>query len=200
MPRLAFYYEFGSTYSYLTASRIEQLAGDRGIEIDWHPFLLGPVLKRQGLNTSPFVVNPKKGAFMWRDVERAAANLGLPWKKPSIFPAHSLLASRIAYAGRTESWIGAFTRAVFHMSFALDEDISKPELMIALLRELELDADEIMRRADSTEVKIGLRASVAEAEALGVFGSPTFITESGELFWGNDRLDDALDATFMRIG
>ncbi|AEV34707.1 DSBA oxidoreductase [Pseudovibrio sp. FO-BEG1] len=200
MPRLAFYYEFASPYSYLTAARIEQLAKDRGIEVDWRPILLGPIFRRQGFESSPFVANQKKGAYMWRDVARIAANLGLPWKKPRIFPQHSLLASRIAFAGRKEPWIGAFTRAVFHMAFALDEDISKPELMIALLRELDLDADKIMRQAETTEVKIGLRAAVAEAEALGVFGAPSMITEKGELYWGNDRLDEALDASFVRIG
>ncbi len=121
-------------------------------------------------------------------------------QKPRIFPLYSLLASRIAFAGRSEPWIGAFTRAVFHMSFALDEDISKPELMVALLEELELDTDKIMKQTETTEVKIGLRAAVAEAEALGVFGAPTMITEKGELYWGNDRLDEALDAAFLRIG
>ena len=200
MPRLAFYYEFASPYSYLTAARIEQLAKDRGIDIDWRPFLLGPIFRRQGIESSPFVENPKKGAYMWRDVARTAANLGVPWKKPQIFPQHSLLAARIAFAGRKELWIGAFTRAVFHMAFALDEDISKPELMIALLRELDLDTDNIMRQAETTEVKIGLRAGVAEAEALGVFGAPSMITEKGDLYWGNDRLDEALDASFVRIG
>ncbi|SDR27632.1 2-hydroxychromene-2-carboxylate isomerase [Pseudovibrio sp. Tun.PSC04-5.I4] len=200
MPRLAFYYEFASPYSYLTAARIEQLAKDRGVDVDWRPFLLGPIFKRQGLESSPFVENRKKGAYMWRDVARSAANLGLPWEKPSIFPQNSLLASRIAFAGRKEPWIGAFSRAVFHMAFALDEDISKQELMIALLRELDLDVDHIMRQTESTEVKIGLRAAVAEAEAMGVFGAPSMITEKGELYWGNDRLDEALDASFLRIG
>ncbi|KZL21755.1 2-hydroxychromene-2-carboxylate isomerase [Pseudovibrio axinellae] len=200
MPRLAFYYEFASPYSYLSAARIEQVAKDRRVTIEWRPFLLGPIFRRQGYESSPFLENQRKCAYMWRDVARSAANLGLPWTKPRIFPANSLLASRIAYAGRKEQWIGAFSRAVFHMAFALDEDISKPELMVALLRELDLDAEKTLRTAETTEVKIGVRAAVAEAESLGVFGAPTFITEKGELFWGNDRLDEALDASFVRIG
>ena len=199
MSRLAFYYDFSSPYSYLAAARIEMLTKDYGIELKWCPILLGPIFRRQGLESSPFVVNRRKGAYMWRDMARLTAYHDLPFQKPSVFPLNSLLPARIAFAGRKAPWIGSFTRAVFHMAFALDEDISRPELMLALLRELDLDGEAVMRLANSNETKIGLRAAVAEAEAKGVFGAPSLITERGELFWGNDRLEAALDAAYARI-
>ncbi|OKL44909.1 2-hydroxychromene-2-carboxylate isomerase [Pseudovibrio exalbescens] len=200
MPKLSFWYDFASTYSYLSAMRIETLAADRGIRIEWHPFLLGPIFKKQGWDTSPFNLNRAKGAYMWRDMERQCVSLGLPFVRPIPFPQNSLPAARIAYHGRRETWIGAFTRAVYHMQFALGEDISNPELLAALLLELGAPAKDIMHDIESAEVKIGLRAEVAEAERLGIFGAPSFVTEHGELFWGNDRLDEALDAAFMRVG
>lgn len=54
MPKLEFWYDFASTYSYLSAMRIEELGQTQGIEILWRPFLLGPIFKAQGWDTSPF--------------------------------------------------------------------------------------------------------------------------------------------------
>lgn len=199
MPKLLFWYDFASPYSYLSAMRIETLASDRGIQVEWRPFLLSPIFKKQGWETSPFNIYKNKGSYMWRDVARLCGLLGLPFTRPKHFPQNSLLATRIAFSGKREKWIGAYTRAVFHTAFALGEDISNPELLAALLLELGAPVKEILKDSESNAVKIGVRAAVAEAEAQGIFGSPSFLTEKGELFWGNDRLDDAMDAAFTRI-
>ena len=53
-PKLEFWYDFASTYSYLSAMRIEALAAPAGVEIVWRPFLLGPIFQAQGWTTSPF--------------------------------------------------------------------------------------------------------------------------------------------------
>ena len=55
-PSMEFWFEFASTYSYLAAARIEQLANAAGVVIVWRPFLLGPIFKSQGWNDSPFNV------------------------------------------------------------------------------------------------------------------------------------------------
>ena len=73
MSKLEFWYDFGSTYSYLTAMRIDRLAAASGIDVVWRPFLLGPIFKAQGWATSPFNVYPAKGRYMVRDIERIAA-------------------------------------------------------------------------------------------------------------------------------
>ncbi|MTI18385.1 2-hydroxychromene-2-carboxylate isomerase [Rhodobacteraceae bacterium RKSG542] len=199
MPNLLFWYDFASPYSYLSAMRIEKLCLDRGIKLVWRPFLLSPIFKKQGLETSPFKLNRAKEAYLWKDVARQCWQLGLPFEKPKAFPQNSLHAARVAYVGKNESWIGPFTRAVFHAHFALGQDISNKELLSALLDELGVGGEATMKEAESAAVKIGVRADVAEAEAQGVFGAPSFVTSSGEVFWGNDRLDDALDASFGRI-
>ncbi len=89
-----FWLEFASTYSYPAAERIGALARAAGVTVRWRPFLLGPIFQSQGWNTSPFNVYPGKGRYMWRDVERICAGLGLPLKRLEKFPQNSLLAAR----------------------------------------------------------------------------------------------------------
>jgi 2-hydroxychromene-2-carboxylate isomerase len=108
-PIFEFWYEFASTYSYLAVMRIEQLAAEAGVELVWRPFLLGPVFKAQGWETSPFKLFPDKGRYMWRDLEREAARLGLPFYRPKSFPQNGLLAARIAILGTETGWTPLFT-------------------------------------------------------------------------------------------
>ena len=61
-PRLDFWFEFASTYSYPAAMRIAELAHARGVSVRWRPFLLGPIFKAHGWTTSPFNIYPAKGA------------------------------------------------------------------------------------------------------------------------------------------
>ena len=96
-----FWFDFASTYSYLTAMRIRPLAAAAGVVVRFRPFLLGPIFKAQGWDTSPFSIYQAKGRYMWRDLERLAADLELPFRRPDPFPQNSLLAARVALAGLT---------------------------------------------------------------------------------------------------
>src|SRR6516162_5275559 len=91
-----FWFEFASTYSYPAAMRIGALASAAGVEVRWRPFLLGPIFRAQGWDTSPFNLMPDKGRYMWRDLERVCAALELPFGRPDPFPQPSLLAARVA--------------------------------------------------------------------------------------------------------
>ena len=73
------WFEFASTYSYPALVRIGPLARAAGVRLRFRPFLLGPIFKAQGWDTSPFVIYPAKGRYMWRDLERICADLGLRW-------------------------------------------------------------------------------------------------------------------------
>ena len=90
--QLEFWFEFGSTYSYPTAARIENLTRDRGIALTWRPFLLGPIFRQQGWEDSLFNIYPAKGAYM----ERLCATLNIPFQRPNQFPRNGLLAARVA--------------------------------------------------------------------------------------------------------
>jgi 2-hydroxychromene-2-carboxylate isomerase len=185
------WYEFASTYSYPATARIESVAAAAGKTIAWKPFLLGPVFARQGWTDSPFNIYAAKGAYMWRDLERTCARMGLPFHRPSVFPRNGVRAARVAIAGANEPWIGAFTRAVYHANFVDDRDISNPDEIERILDGLRLPARDIVDRAESAEHKPKLREQTERAIALGIFGAPTFVVD-GELFWGNDRLDEAI--------
>ena len=192
MPRLEFWYEFASNYSYLSAMRISELAQRAGIEVVWRPFLLGPIFKSQGWETSPFNIYPVKGRYMLRDMQRLTAGRGLPFRMPATFPANGLKAARLALVGSDEGWIEPFTRAVFEAEFGRGEDISDPGVIAGVLTRLGLDAARMMERAEAADIKQRLKDQTAEAASRGIFGAPTFITEDGELFWGDDRLDHAI--------
>lgn len=192
-PTLEFWYEFASTYSYLAAMRIERLAEEAGVEIRWRPFLLGPIFAAQGWNSSPFNLYPTKGRAMWRDVEREAARLGLPaLKRPDPFPQNSLSATRAATYGMDHDWLVPFSKAVFESAFAKGQSIAEPPAIVALLNDLGLDGTVILKAAALETNKGRLRVNGEEARSRGIFGAPTFLTDDGELFWGNDRLEQAL--------
>jgi 2-hydroxychromene-2-carboxylate isomerase len=192
MPKLEFWYDFASTYSYLAAMRIEALAATAEVEIVYRPFLLGPIFKAQGLTTSPFVLNPAKGRYMARDIARIAAARGVVFHVPEPFPAHSLMAARIGMVAENEGWIGPFTRAVFAAEFADKADIAAPDTLSRLVAGLGHDPARVMARAGSDELRSALRARTEAAAEKGIFGAPTFLAEDGEIFWGDDRLEAAL--------
>jgi 2-hydroxychromene-2-carboxylate isomerase len=191
LPVIEFWFEFGSNYSYLSVMRIEEEARKHGVRIVWKPFLLGPVFRSLGMENSPFVLQKEKGAYVWLDMVRQCRKYGLPWTQPSVFPRLGVLPLRVALLGAEERWIGAFCRQVMLLNFARDQDINQPEAIGRILDELGLPAAEILDEAQAEPTKARLRGQTEEARVRGIFGAPTFFA-GGEMFWGNDRLDDAL--------
>ena len=196
-PTLDFWFEFASTYSYPAAMRIGALAQSRGVAVRWRPFLLGPLFKANGWTTSPFNIYPAKGRYMWRDLERICGALDLPFAPPTDFPQNTLLAARIALVALTQAsartWGEEFCRAVYRAEFGKGHNISEPSALGNILEVLGQDAASVMREAQSDGNKSRLRTQTEEAVALGIFGAPSFVTSDRELFWGNDRLEAALD-------
>jgi 2-hydroxychromene-2-carboxylate isomerase len=192
MPTLDFWFDFASTYSYPAAMRIGPLAAAASVTVRYRPFLLGPIFKAQGWDTSPFNVYEAKGRHMWRDLERLCADLALPFRRPEPFPQSSLLPARVALVGLAENWGEAFCRAVFHAGFAEGRRIDDAAVIRGILERLTLDPQTVLAAAQTDSNKQRLRQQTNEAQRLGIFGAPTFVTSDGELFWGNDRLERAL--------
>jgi 2-hydroxychromene-2-carboxylate isomerase len=190
-PKIEFWYEFASSYSYLAVMRIERLAEQAGVEVVWRPFLLGPVFLALGWNDSPFNIYPPKGRYMWRDLARLSAKYGLPFRMPSRFPRSGVLAARVALLGERDGWIGPFSRAAITANFAEDREIAEPAVIGDILTGLGLPADALLAAAVTPDNKEALRRQTAHASELGLFGAPSFRV-GDELFWGNDRLEDAL--------
>jgi 2-hydroxychromene-2-carboxylate isomerase len=191
-PTLDFWFDFASTYSYPAALRIRTLADEAGVAINFRPFLLGPIFKAQGWNTSPFNLFPAKGDYMWRDLERVCADLSVPFLRPDPFPQNSLLAARVALAGLREHWGEEFCVEVFRAQFGDGQRIDDAAAVTRILARLGVAAEPVLTAAQSDDNKARLRSQTEEAGRLGVFGAPTFMTAGGELFWGNDRLERAL--------
>jgi 2-hydroxychromene-2-carboxylate isomerase len=185
---LEFWFDFASNYSYLSVIRIRRLAPDGVL---WRPFLLGPIFKEAGWDNSPFVLQKNKGEYVWQDMRRQCAKYGLPWRQPSVFPRNSLLAARIGVLCEDQPWMRDFCERVMLANFAEDRDINAADCMTPILSSLGQDADAILRAATSDDNKARLRARTEQARAHRIFGAPTFLI-GGDMFWGNDRLDDAL--------
>jgi 2-hydroxychromene-2-carboxylate isomerase len=191
MPIIDFFFEFASTYSYPAAMRIEALAAASGVTVRWRPFLLGPIFQAQRWTTSPFNLQPAKGRYMWRDVERLCGELELPFRRPEPFPQNSLLAARVALVGLPDGWGQDFARAVYRAEFGQGRQIGERAVLAEILTRLGVAPEPVFASAQSDEIKALLRAETDEAQRLGVFGAPAFVVGQ-ELFWGNDRLEAAL--------
>ncbi len=189
---IEFWYEFASPYSYVAAGRIEGLAAEERLGIDWRPFLLGPIFKTRTNDPSPFQnPSPAQRRYRWRDVQRLCAASGLPLRMPPAYPRNGLLAARVALIAIDEGWGPAFTRAAFHANFAEDRDIAAPAVIGALVAALRHDAAAVLDRAASPANKERLKASGEAAIRRSIFGAPSFLV-GDELFWGNDRLEQAI--------
>ncbi len=186
-----FWFEFASTYSYPAAMRIEAQAAAHQVPILWRPFLLGPIFAAQGWGDSPFNLYPAKGRYMWRDLERLCAKYALPLRRPSTFPRSGLAAARVALLAAEEAWLPDFVRGVYQANFVQDKNVTDPAVVIAILDALGLPGAELLRASAAAEVKTRLQQQTAAAAARGIFGAPTFVVGE-EMFWGNDRLEDAL--------
>jgi 2-hydroxychromene-2-carboxylate isomerase len=197
-PTVELWFEFGSNYSYLAVMRIEELARTFGVAVAWKPFLLGAIFKSFGWSTSPFVLQREKGAYVWRDMERQCTKYGLPWKKPSEFPRRALLPMRVALIGADQPWIGDYSRRIMRINFVDDRDIDTPEAVSQVLDELRLATSDLLAAAQSEDNKLRLREQTAEAGRRGVFGAPTFFV-GPEMYWGNDRLEDAMRFAANRV-
>jgi 2-hydroxychromene-2-carboxylate isomerase len=185
---LEFWFDFASNYSYLSIMRMRQLAPEGVV---WRPFLLGPIFKEAGWDNSPFVLQKNKGDYVWQDMPRQCIKYGLPWRQPSAFPRNSLLAARVGVLCEEQPWMLDFCERAMLANFADDRDISSEVDMTDILSALGQDAATILHAATSDDNKACLRARTEQARALRIFGAPTFLV-GGDMFWGNDRLDDAI--------
>ncbi|QXP85765.1 2-hydroxychromene-2-carboxylate isomerase [Methylococcus sp. Mc7] len=189
---LELWFDFASPYAYLSAFRIEALAQARGISLCWKAFLLGPIFQAQGWNDSPFNLYPAKGRYMWRDMERLCEKYRLPFRRPSVYPRNSVLPGRVACSAESEPWLPEFVKTMFRANFAEDLDISDPAIIQEKLNGLGVCGADYLAFAQNTENKDKLRKQTDKAGELGIFGTPMFIVD-GEMFWGNDRLEDTMD-------
>ena len=191
MNIIEFWFDFGSNYSYLSMMRIRRAAAAANLRVELKPFMLGPIFKSLGWETSPFVLQKLKGDYVWHDMRRQCVKYGLRWQRPSVFPRNALLAARIALQGEGSCWLEDFCEQVMLANFADDRDVGDEAVLAGILAGLGADSAGIIAAAKTDACKAALRARTADAQARGIFGAPMFFV-GDEMFWGNDRLEDAI--------
>lgn len=185
-----FWFSIGSTYTYLTVMRIGDVARREGIAFRWRPFDVRTIMRE--LHNSPFPAGSPKTAYMWRDVERRASKYGIAWSDIPPYTIDDLaFANRIALVAAGEGWCAEYVSTAYRHWFLKGADPSIEANAVANVREVGHDPARVLALAASDEAKAGLASETDEARAAGIFGSPVFATD-GELFWGDDRLEDAI--------
>jgi 2-hydroxychromene-2-carboxylate isomerase len=189
-PSIDVWFSIGSTYTYLTVMRVGALAARAQVEIAWRPFSVRTLMVEQ--NNIPFRDKPIKAAYMWRDIERRAEGYGFPVKVPAPYPLSQWdLVNQIAVLAAAEGWCAAYAVETYRRWFQGGQEPGHAPQLAQTLAAAGQDPDRVIAAAQTPAAVAAFQAATDEARALGLFGSPSFVTR-GELFWGDDRLEDAL--------
>jgi 2-hydroxychromene-2-carboxylate isomerase len=185
-----FWFSIGSTYTYLTVMRLNDVAREAGVAFRWRPFDVRSIMIE--MKNIPFSTKPVKARYMWRDLERRAVRHGVAWSGVPPYPLKDLaFANRLALVGAREGWCVDFVKAAYRRWFGSAEDVSTEPTAAEILQELGQDLIRVITLSNSDEVKRNLESETQAASALGIFGAPSFAVRD-EIFWGDDRLEDAI--------
>ena len=192
MKKIEFWYSIGSTYTYLSTQRLEQVEVKYNVQFEWFPFSVRARMIE--MENVPFMAEKKRQKidYMWRDIQRRAQLYGFNAKTPVPYPLKEFdLANKIAILGKKEGWIKDYTKITYKKWFleqlepGLDPNLSKT------MAELGLNKDQTINKATSDEINNIYLQNTEIAKNKGIFGSPTFVYEN-EIFWGDDRCEDAI--------
>jgi 2-hydroxychromene-2-carboxylate isomerase len=191
-PPATFYFDLGSPYAYLTAERISGLFSEAGLEQpEWQPVLLGGLFRTFGRDS--WANGPGRAEGI-AEVERRAAAYGLPppaWPDP--WPGNTLFAMRVATFAKQTGRTVSFALAAFRQAFAAGRDLSEPDNVLIAAAACELHPRALLKAVETEGVKNALREATDRAAELGVTGVPALVVE-GKVFWGDDRLEEAVAA------
>jgi 2-hydroxychromene-2-carboxylate isomerase len=158
---------------------------------EWQPILLGGLFKRFGRDS--WAKGPSREAGL-REVERRASSYGLPpirWPEP--FPGNTLTAMRAATYAKQLGRAVSFSLAAFRQAFAAGRDLTDPDNILIAAAACELHPNAVMAAVRQDGVKQELREATDRAADLGVQGVPSVVV-GDRVFWGDDRLGEAVEA------
>jgi 2-hydroxychromene-2-carboxylate isomerase len=188
MPDVNFFFDLGSPYAYLTAERIDTLLPG----VRWQPVLLGGLFKATGRSSWALGDEQRRQAGI-AEIERRARAYGLPpvvWPEP--WPGNYLTAMLAATYAFAEGRGRQFALNGFRNAFQRGLELSERERVLETGTQVGLDRAGLDAAIDDSHTKAALRTATDRARELGVFGVPT-VAIDGELFWGDDRLEQAAD-------
>ena len=190
--RLTAWISIGSTYTYLTALRLRSVADKHNIRLNFRPFSVRQIM--QSMNNIPFPPEKQtKVAYMWRDIERRAKGYGLPAPAvPAPYPLKDFdLVNKLGIVANEDNFYLSFLEQTYSAWFVHGLPAGSTDHIDQLAENLGFDKDALLARAQSDHVEAVYRENTVQAQNLGVFGAPSFMVGS-EIFWGDDRLEDAI--------
>ena len=191
MKNIDFYFSIGSTYTFLSVTRILDIEKKNNIKFNWKPFSVRAIMKE--MNNIPFPKDKKnKVDYMWRDIERRAKSFGFFAKTPVPYPLSEFdLANQIAILGLEEGWGIDYVRLTYKKWFQEGKEPAIDPSISEVFDELKLNKNEIIAAAKDQIIQNKYLSNTDSARNNKIFGSPTFVVNS-EIFWGDDRMEDAI--------
>ena len=191
MKEIDFYFSIGSTYTYLSVTRILDVEKNHQVKFNWKPFSVRAIMKE--MNNIPFPKDKiNKVNYMWRDIERRAENYGFFAKTPVPYPLSEFdLANQIAVYGLDEGWGVDYIRLTYKKWFQEGKEPAIDPSVSEICEKLKINKDKIILKAKSKEIENKYISNTKDARNNKIFGSPTFIVDN-EIFWGDDRMEDAI--------
>ena len=183
----------GSTYTYLTALRLEDLISKKKLNLEIKPISIRNIMR--SMNNIPFPPEKKeKVNYMWRDIERRAAVYGLPSPNvPAPYPLKDFdTANLVGIVLNNKNLYLKYFDLTYRYWFIEGIEAGSEANIRKCLSDMRQDYTEIMELAASPHIKEMYEKNTLEALNFGVFGAPTF-SVGNELFWGDDRLEDAIN-------
>ena len=191
MSNIDFFFSIGSTYTYLSVTRILEVEKKNQVKFNWKPFSVRAIMKE--MNNIPFPKDKlNKVNYMWRDIERRSEMYGFFAKTPVPYPLTEFdLANQIAILGLEKGWGIDFVRLTYKKWFQEGKEPAVDPSITEVCEKLDLDKDEIVSQANSKEIINNYNINTNSARNNKIFGSPSFVVNK-EIFWGDDRMEDAI--------
>ncbi|MGH1412662.1 MAG: 2-hydroxychromene-2-carboxylate isomerase [Pelagimonas sp.] len=193
MAHIDYYFTTLSPFAYLSGMRMEEVAAKHGATVTYKPLDIMALFARTG-GTAPKERHASRLEYRIQELERARKKTGLPINlKPMFWPTNAAPSSYAIIAAQAAGGgdVGALVHSVLRACHVEDKDISQDDVIKACLEAAGFDpslADSGLLAGAETYGR-----NLEDAVEKGVFGSPFYLVDSGQRFWGHDRLED-LDA------
>ena len=192
MKEIEFWFSIGSTYTYLSVTRLKEVEQKYEVKFSWQPFSVRKIMLE--MDNVPFPPTKKvKADYMWRDIERRANSYGFEAKVPAPYRLKEFnLANKIAVIGMQEGWCSDYVIVTYRRWFVTGLEPGSEPNVSESLREIDQDPERALELAADDNIHKAYLSQTEQAQTKRIFGSPSFIVD-GELFWGDDRLEDAVN-------
>ena len=189
-----FYFDFASPYSFLAHKQIIRIEEKENVKINYKPIFLGGLHKLAGITAPAYITS--KAKFMIRDCKMVSKKLNIKFKFNPLFPINSLKLMRgllSINSNLKESYIDFFFNAYWQDGLDLNDE----KIIFDTLKKCKVKKNDFLKKIKDQKIKYKLKKLTQEAYDKDIFGAPTFMVDK-KIFWGQDRLQYALDEFFKK--